>query len=41
MELENFAEALEALIASGAHNYGDCESMEELHQHGARVSSPS
>ncbi len=31
MELENFDDALEALIASGAENYGDGESMERLH----------
>ena len=39
MELENFAGALEALIASGAANYGDCESMEQLHHLGARFES--
>ena len=32
MELETFEGALEALIASGAENYGDGESMERLHQ---------
>ena len=31
MELENFEDALEALIASGAENYGDGASMETLH----------
>ena len=31
MELANFAEALDALIESGAPNYGDCAAMEELH----------
>ena len=31
MELENFGDALEALIESGAANYGDCASIEELH----------
>ena len=31
MELENFEATLEALIASGAPNYGDAESMERLH----------
>ena len=31
MELENFEDALEALIASGAEHYGDCDSMERLH----------
>ena len=40
MELENFDEALEALIASGAENYGDGESIEELHRLSSR-SSPS
>ena len=30
MELENFAEALDALVASGAENYGDGASIEEL-----------
>jgi Domain of unknown function (DUF222) len=39
MELENFEEALEALIASGAENYGDGESMEKLHQMAARYES--
>ncbi len=39
MELENFAEALEALIASGAPNYGDGESMEKLHHLEARFDS--
>ena len=39
MELENFAEALEALVASGADNYGDCESMEQLHHLSARFES--
>jgi hypothetical protein len=39
MELENFEEALESLIASGAENYGDCESMEKLHQMAARYES--
>jgi Domain of unknown function (DUF222)/HNH endonuclease len=32
MELENFAEALEALVASDAANYGDGASIEELHR---------
>ena len=36
MELENFGAALEALIASGAPNYGDGESMEKLHHLEAR-----
>ena len=36
MELTNFAEALEALIESGAENYGDCESMEELERLSSR-----
>ena len=39
MELENFEDALEALIASGAENYGDCESMEMLHHLEARFGS--
>jgi hypothetical protein len=39
MELENFAGALEALIASGASNYGDCDSMEQLHHLSARFES--
>jgi hypothetical protein len=39
MELENLEDALEALIASGAHNYGDCDSMERLHQVAARYES--
>jgi Domain of unknown function (DUF222) len=32
MELENFTEALGALVASGAENYGDAESIEALHR---------
>ena len=39
MELENFEDALEALIASGAENYGDGESMERLHHLEARFES--
>src|SRR5580704_5359346 len=39
MELENFEEALEALIASGAENYGDGESMETLHRLSSRLES--
>ena len=39
MELENFEEALEALIASGAENYGDGDSMEKLHFFEARFDS--
>jgi Domain of unknown function (DUF222) len=39
MELENFAEALEALIASGAEHYGDGESMEALHRLSSRLDS--
>ncbi len=39
MELENFEAALEALIASGAANYGDGESMEKLHHIEARFES--
>ena len=40
MELENFADALEALVASGAANYGDGESIGALHQ-SWRASTPS
>jgi hypothetical protein len=29
MELEDFGQALEALVASGAANDGDCESIED------------
>ena len=36
MELVDFAEALDALVASGAGNYGDCASIEELHRHLSR-----
>jgi hypothetical protein len=36
MELENFADALDALVESGASNYGDCESMEALERLSAR-----
>ena len=32
MELENFGEALEALVVSEAENYGDGASIEELHR---------
>jgi Domain of unknown function (DUF222) len=39
MELENLDEALEALIASGAENYGDGESMETLHRLSSRLDS--
>ena len=39
MELENFDDALEALIASGAENYGDGESMERLHRLSSRLDS--
>jgi Domain of unknown function (DUF222) len=39
MELENFAEALSALVASGAENYADGESIEELHRLLSRVES--
>ncbi len=39
MELENFEDALEALIASGAEHYGDGESMERLHSLEARFES--
>ena len=37
--MENFADALEALIASDAANYGDGESMEKLHHLEARFES--
>ena len=36
MELMNFDAALDELIESGAANYGDCESIEALHQMQAR-----
>jgi Domain of unknown function (DUF222) len=39
MELDDFAEALDALVASGATNYGDCASMEVLHRHLSRLES--
>jgi hypothetical protein len=39
MELENFAEALDALVESGASKYGDCASMEQLHHLQARFDS--
>jgi hypothetical protein len=39
MELENFADALEALIESGADNYSDGASIEELHQIQSRLDS--
>src|SRR5271169_2640091 len=39
MELENFAEALEALIASGAEHYGDGESIEALYELSSRLES--
>jgi hypothetical protein len=39
MELENVEGALEALVASGAEHYGDCESMERLHLLLARFES--
>ncbi len=39
MELEVFAEALDALVASGATNYGDGASIEELHRHLSRLES--
>jgi hypothetical protein len=39
MELTNFGDALEELIESGAANYGDCESIEELHHLQARLDS--
>jgi hypothetical protein len=32
MELENFADALSALVESGAEHYGDGESIQELHR---------
>jgi hypothetical protein len=39
MELDDLEAALEALIASGAANYGDGESMEKLHHFEARLGS--
>ena len=39
MELETFAEALEALVASDASNYGDGASIEELHRLHSRFES--
>src|SRR3984957_247325 len=39
MELENFEEALDALIASGAENYGDGQSMETLPHLSSRLES--
>src|SRR5271166_481497 len=39
MELENFEEALEALMASGAEHYGDGDSVEKLHFFEARFGS--
>ena len=39
MELDDFAEALEALVASGARNYGDGASIVELHRLSSRFES--
>jgi Domain of unknown function (DUF222) len=39
MELDDVAEAIEALIASGAENYGDGESIETLHHLSSRLES--
>jgi Domain of unknown function (DUF222) len=39
MELENFAEALDALVASGAANHADGASIEELHRLSSRFES--
>jgi hypothetical protein len=39
MELEKFAAALDALVASGAADYGDGESIVELHRLSARLES--
>ena len=39
MELENFADALDKLIESGAENYGDGESMAALHEMQGRLES--
>ncbi len=39
MELDDFAEALDALVAAGAGNYGDGASIEELHRHLSRFES--
>jgi hypothetical protein len=39
MELEDFSEALDALVASGAEHYGDGASIEELHRQLSRLES--
>src|ERR1700722_1524189 len=39
MELDIFEEALDALVASDAANYGDCESMERLNRLQSRLDS--
>jgi hypothetical protein len=39
MELEDLEEVLDALIASGAENYGDGESIETLHRLSSRLDS--
>jgi hypothetical protein len=39
MELENFSEALDALVASGAQNHSDGASIEELHRQLSRLES--
>ena len=39
MELEDFAEALDALMASRAANYGDGASIEKLHRQLSRLKS--
>src|SRR5271163_5363910 len=39
MELDIFEEALDALVASDAANYGDCESMERLNRLQSRFES--
>ncbi len=36
MELEDFSDALDALVGSGARNYGDCAAIEVLHRELAR-----
>ena len=36
VELDDFGEALSALVSAGAQNYGDCTSIEVLHRELAR-----
>jgi hypothetical protein len=37
MELDEVEDALDALITSDAANYGDCQSIEELHRLHSRL----